>query len=531
MSAANSPDKPPRAWYRPHLSTWVVAALVALSFCFWNVAGYYRDREPSRDIAVWAYGWPATYLDRKTYWYYNSQPTEVDDSLTWRMWEGVSGFFIGGLLLDVVVAVGACLLLGWSFELWRRRRSRLLQVYLSELCVLTAMLCLVLAGGRYLILSAAATERELREAGLLDLSLRIEPGTPEFVHRRLPGSWCKAGDIVVGVRFGSFDIKDDVLSIQMETICRQRGLRSLHLDCDCPSNVWGKVARCRNLEEVGIGRECLSDDDLAPLTKLPRLRKLDLTMGWLTGASLRHVGEMKTLKELSVTEARDFAEPSCLLKREDLQPLAFLPLTKLNLDFNQFRSGECELMPVGQMHDLRELIIRNKRLTRQDVTALQQLSALDDLTLLDCELEDAEDGAILFQGLVKLRYLFVDLGSLSSSTGRAISEIRGLESLVVHSSKSFDDDAVWISQIKSLRGLNHSGDNASSSGIAKLVQLPHLKSLVLWSDGVKDVSLDSFVQMKTLKRLNLNCHHISPAGKKRLERERPDLKVSFGNCN
>jgi Leucine-rich repeat (LRR) protein len=254
-------------------------------------------------------------------------------------------------------------------------------------------------------------------------------------------------------------------------------------------------------------------------------------MGWLTGDSLRYVGEMTALKELSVTEARDFAGPAALLKREDLQPLAALPLTKLDLDFNQFRSGECELTPVGQMHDLRELIIRNKRLTRQEVTALQQLSALDDLTLLDCELEDAEDGAILFQGLVKLRHLFVDLGSLSSSTGRAISEIRGLESLVVHNSKSFDDDATWISQIKSLRGLNHLGDNASNSGIAKLGQLPHLKFLALWSDRVKDDAIDSFVEMKALKRLDLNCHHISPAGKKRLENERPDLKVSFGNCN
>jgi hypothetical protein len=120
------------------------------------------------------------------------------------------------------------------------------------------------------------------------------------------------------------------------------------------------------------------------------------------------------------------------------------------------------------------------------------------------------------------------LRSVSPSTGRAISGIRGLEELTVYGSKSFDDDAAWISQINSLRRLDHLGDNVTSSGIAKLADLHHLESLALPGDGVNGDAIKSLVQMKALK--TLHCNHISPGGKKRLETERPDLKVTFGFC-
>src|SRR5258708_25577932 len=91
------------------------------------------------DAGVWVYGWPATYLEREvesTSRRRTALDARIDDSLTWRMWERASGFFVGSLLLDVFVGAGACLFFGWSFELWRRRRAHLLQVYLSAVGVL-----------------------------------------------------------------------------------------------------------------------------------------------------------------------------------------------------------------------------------------------------------------------------------------------------------------------------------------------------------------------------------------------------------
>lgn len=523
-----SPDKPRRPWYRPHLSTWVVTAFVALFFCLWNVAGYCRQREPTWDNAVWAYGWPATYLDRKVEWTNGPQPRKIDDSLTWRMGERVTDFFVAALLLNVLVIAGVCLLLGWLFEMWRRRRAHLLQVYLSELGVLTAVMCGTLAGGRYLFLSADATDRELKEADL-DWLVRIEPGTPEFLHQRLPGNRCKVGDIVVGVNFLMVNDNNNISSLQMETICRQRSLRTLSTSCACPSNLWEMVAGCQQLEEIEVASDCLVDDDLAVLARLPRLRKLDLSEP--TGASLRHVGEIKTLEDLTLNE---WQASSCILNGEDLQPLTGLTLTKLYLSFHQSRRSECQLKAIGQMEHLRELRIDNKRLTRQDVTALRQLVALDDLTFVNCEFEDAEDGARLFSGLTKLRALSIKLDAVTASTGRAISELRGLEALGVHDSKSFDADAVWISQITSLKRLSHSvfhsGESVSSAGIVKLNQLPHLEELTFHGDDFRDDTIDALVQMKTLKKLELTCDHLSPAGMKRLETERPDLKVTYGNC-
>src|SRR5689334_14077255 len=129
-----SPEKPRRPWYWPHLSTWFVTTLVALFFCFWNVAGYYRQREPSWDSTasihpagtpVWAYGWPASYLERRVEWEVTKSQegmpvvTRLEDSLTWCLWERGRSFAIGNLILDAIIAVVASLLLGWLFEMWR----------------------------------------------------------------------------------------------------------------------------------------------------------------------------------------------------------------------------------------------------------------------------------------------------------------------------------------------------------------------------------------------------------------------------
>ena len=87
-----------------------------------------------------------------------------------------------------------------------------------------------------------------------------------------------------------------------------------------------------------------------------------------------------------------------------------------------------------------------------------------------------------------------------------------------------------MSQITPLRRLYHYGKGISGAGIAKLTQLPHLESLEFYCDDIHDDAVDSFVRMKRLKTLKLTCDQISPAGFKRLKKERPDLKVTMGMC-
>jgi len=47
------PKKPPRPWYRPHASTWVVMGLALAGMTFWNVAGYYEDPGPVAGDELW----------------------------------------------------------------------------------------------------------------------------------------------------------------------------------------------------------------------------------------------------------------------------------------------------------------------------------------------------------------------------------------------------------------------------------------------------------------------------------------------
>src|SRR5258708_2043587 len=98
-----SPVNLRRPWYRPHLSTYLAAAGVALLFCFWNVAGYYRDREYFWENSVWVYGWPTRYLEREVEWSGFQHPRRVEDSLTWKIWSRARSFFPGPFLLDLIV--------------------------------------------------------------------------------------------------------------------------------------------------------------------------------------------------------------------------------------------------------------------------------------------------------------------------------------------------------------------------------------------------------------------------------------------
>src|SRR5438045_26355 len=134
MAAPTFSSKPRRPWYRPHPSTYVVTVAAVIFFGFGNIAGYYR--EPGESIyyrldSVWVYGWPATYFERSIEFPHSRE--RVDDSLTWRLWERATNFFPAAFSLNLAVGGAAPLLLGAAFEVWRRRRAHLLQIYLSEL--------------------------------------------------------------------------------------------------------------------------------------------------------------------------------------------------------------------------------------------------------------------------------------------------------------------------------------------------------------------------------------------------------------
>ncbi|MBC7851999.1 MAG: hypothetical protein IAF94_01045 [Pirellulaceae bacterium] len=515
-----SPDKPRRPWFRPHLSTWVVSAFVALFFCFWNVAGYYREREYFWENSVWIYGWPATYLEREVEWNDFRHPRRVDDGLTWKIWSRVRAFFPGPFLLDLVVGGFTTLFLGSAFEAWRRRRAQLFQIYLSELGILTAIVCGILGGGRYLILSTFAEEQAL---GSVQERFKFESGIPEFLRQRLPGYALKLGDTVTG-----FVIYDKLDESQMAIVCRQRGLRKLEINSPLAPNVWQKVLACRRLEEIDIGKESLQDADLGLLPKLPRLKKLNLSLGSVSPAGFRQVGQIKTLNDLTLTE-----EFFAFVTTENLEQLSELPLTNLNIRFDDSRCGECELTGLGKLKSLRELCIVNKQLTSQDVAALRQLRSLEVLTINDCEFESATDCESLFRTLTNVRTLSLEFDDLPLAACQAISDLSHLESLSIRGRPdSFNEAAARVSRITSLRRIDYYNGSTKSidDGIAQLVALPHLEHLEFYCDGVTDKAVDSFVQMKALKTLKLTCDHLSPAGTKRLEKERPDLKVTFGMC-
>jgi hypothetical protein len=493
--------------------------LALLFFGLWNVAGYYRQREPRFEASVWAYGWPFTFLEREVQWSGFQYPRRMDDYLTWKLWSRAAKFLPGSLALNVTVAGLISTLLGAAFEVWRRRRAHLYQIYLSELGILTALVCGILGGGRYWILSARTEGEYLRT---LPLRFEVESAVPEFIRERLPGYDFRPGDAVTAV-----SVSEQLSEGQMAIICRQRGLRKLEIHGPQAEIAWQQVVACRQLEELEIGQESLQDADLKLLARLPRLQKLSLNLGSVSTAGLRHVGRIKTLHELSLTE-----EFFSFVTTESLEQLSELPLTDLFLYFEESRCGECELTGVGNLKSLRTLSIRNKQLGAADVAALRKLVSLESLSAYQCEFESPEACESLFRTLTHLRGLEFQFEEVPASVCQAISELGQLEYLHMSGSNDFHQASTWVARINSLRKLDYYNYSNQSidDGIARLVPLPKLEHLEFYCDGVTDKSIDSFVQMKSLKTLKLTCDHISPAGLKRLERERPELNVEIGMC-
>jgi len=178
-----SPEKPRRPWYRPHFSTWIVTALVALFFCFWNVAGYYRDGETSFD-SVWIYGWPETYLKQAAEFSGFPYSRRVDDGLVLNLGKPVEEFRVPAFCLNAGAGLVICLVLGAGFEIWRRRRAHPFQIYLGELGLLTLFIAGILGCGRYLIMASDANRDALQESQS-STSISTQSVLPEWIHQRL----------------------------------------------------------------------------------------------------------------------------------------------------------------------------------------------------------------------------------------------------------------------------------------------------------------------------------------------------------
>ncbi len=417
MSDGNAYEakQPKRTLLRLHVSTFAFITLVAGLLFMANVPGQLVTEVMGLDSTsgdclstelLFEHGWPLTYLNRSAELYDPPQPPPSPPS-PWRWSEGSPEFMLRGLLADLATAVGALLAAGALFEIWRRRRRRLLQLHFIELFALVGLVACVCG---WFVWQRAQYQQESRIVERMEQAGQLHPTVLEDVVRHQGGpTWLRR---IVGEE--SFQFFDRVVAIQiigtdeaMKNVLELRHAKVVRV-IDPNGMEFDRFAQLPQLEELHIcGESKRPDLRTAELPYLPRLKRLVIegvprlpcldanklpaieSLGVLvdevTEADLRRLGALTTLKRLSVNGKSTIGESLAHLSAlnldelqlgddsatdEALRHLALTPrVTELWLDYSS--ATNAGLVHLARLPRLKSLWTHNTPITDEAIGALR----------------------------------------------------------------------------------------------------------------------------------------------------------------
>jgi beta-lactamase regulating signal transducer with metallopeptidase domain len=156
-----------------------------------------------------------------------------------------------------------------------------------------------------------------------------------------------------------------------------------------------RVAALKELEGLSLrDARMVSCAGLAELTKLPQLRRLELTNAPICGAALAQLAALQSLEELSVEGSN--------LPVQSFEVVARMPnLTSLSLDLGEHVIGREAVLSLHALPNLKRLSLHCSEISDQAVLEIKSLTNLRLLSL--------GDSRVSWQALASLRQLLPDL--------------------------------------------------------------------------------------------------------------------------
>jgi hypothetical protein len=271
----------------------------------------------------------------------------------------------------------------------------------------------------------------------------------------------------------------------------------------------------------------MTDERLAKLEALPRLRELDLeTTKALTRTGIGHLGRIPALEVLRlygvndeggglgdaaleaasrIPTLRELSIAECGTTDAGVRHLeAMSQLTRLTLR-QEGRLTDAALASVAKLKRLRHLDLSSYVGTvpygrmRFTPEGLQQLASLRDLEELWLPGHAPRAELFPFPKLISL-----SVGGIDDPTVKRIALCRGLRHLELLYSGVTDDGLGPIATLRGLRRLSLSSTVVTDAGMAHLRALHHLEHVELRASEVGDETLKHLAEIKTLARLDLN---------------------------
>ncbi|HIJ65508.1 MAG TPA: sigma-70 family RNA polymerase sigma factor [Candidatus Hydrogenedentes bacterium] len=266
----------------------------------------------------------------------------------------------------------------------------------------------------------------------------------------------------------------------------------------------GGLESLRVLSIMGMP-DTFTEAGLAHLAKLTSLEELRIKLDENGGRGLRHLVDLPRLKHLALVGSMYGDRDLHYLKNaKSLKKLQFF-------DIQLTDAGLAHLSPLKTIEELR--FVRIPTITDAGILHLAPLRSLKKLELGNAEISDA--GLARVAAMKSLERLSLRLDRITDTGLAFLSELEGLQELDMlgrmypepHSGPITDKGLGYLSRLKNLEKLSFcSGTGVTDAGIEFLAGLDNLNNLSLYSTGITDNALQTLATMKSLGRLNIQCH-------------------------
>ena len=328
-----------------------------------------------------------------------------------------------------------------------------------------------------------------------------------------------------------------------------------------------------NIVEVSLARTWASDEDVARITQIKTIKKLDLAFTYVTDAGVEQLHELPALEDLSLetVEALTDAAASYLRADKTLRRLVLrgtditdvgMPylaaLTALkSLDLSHTMVGDVGLESLPALSELEDLNLGGTRITGINLNFLKLVPKLKKLSFDGIQRRNAGacwtplltdldlDTISLLSGLEEL-----DLG-IGYSLGRTGVAVGAGNCHVTGGIQITDLGVAKLAKLTKLRVLNISGSKVTASGLKAIEKLP-LEKLSLWdcrklddsaaaqlaamskmteidlsATAVGDSTLKTLAALPQLKQVYLTDTKITAGGLESFRKDKPAAFVSW----
>jgi Leucine-rich repeat (LRR) protein len=485
-----------RAWYRLHISTWLLLSAPAAVLALVNLAGesvvIFRERYPfSPEESICEHGWPCTWLVREG----------MDDTFesAFALAEDVCYVDRTGMAEDLVVAMALVAMFAAVVEWRRRRRHHVWQFTIGDL-LLTVLLAAVPLACIARRREALATVIAAVEGTDWAERLTTETVLPKWLKYKLHDlefpKWaiwllavphratfdfpadqaslpvvqavldCRPENIVVTVlNQKQSDDGGESPAIDPAALCSLKRLQHLFLE-RTGDEVLACLDSLTDLRGLEFDDECgpISVDAAARFKRLNKLRTLRASRKCLGDAGIAAVSSLTHLEAMSLIDVCD----------ADISQLA--NLTRLRfLDLSGNSISDAGLAPLAELTRLETLSLQSLQISGDGLEALKRLRRLRKLSLFGCGLTD--------DGLAGLR------------------ELESLRDLCLYYTPITGPGLVHLARLKSLSSLDLSTTEIRDSGLKNLPDLPRLEALHLIGTRVTQDSLETINRCSALRKL------------------------------